>query len=294
MAKQIGPVKIIGTIDDMVFYQQDEEYYVRYNGTVSRYRILKSAAYDLFRRHSREFIGCQKIYSRLKRAFRHMLSLEYRFSYLRFVQLMLDVRKLDLNSAFGERNIGKALQNKEAIRRILGFDFNVDSPLSQKLRKPIQINETKGIGIADILPAQDIDFPNTASLANIRAARLHTDFLNDQETVVPYSEVWLRKDGPKNDILLQPLSDTMAHGTVFYFLQIHFYRLKKDGKKKRVGEGRHDAMCIIAINPQPGIQLFTQPPSGPPSQKLWQRRQRSTSQKLIDHVTGKVYKEGDF
>jgi hypothetical protein len=67
MPKQCGPIKITGTIDNVCFYKMEGVYYARMKSSLTRKRVLKSAAFRLTRAHATILGEASKIASRVYR-----------------------------------------------------------------------------------------------------------------------------------------------------------------------------------------------------------------------------------
>ena len=52
MARQIGIIRATGTIDGLTFYRLAGKYYLRRKSSLTKERIKKDKAYELFRWHS--------------------------------------------------------------------------------------------------------------------------------------------------------------------------------------------------------------------------------------------------
>ena len=67
MPKQCGPIQITGTIDNVCFYKMDGVYYARMKSSLTRKRVLKSAAFRRTRAHAATLGEASKIASRIYR-----------------------------------------------------------------------------------------------------------------------------------------------------------------------------------------------------------------------------------
>ncbi|MGH2644270.1 MAG: hypothetical protein ACRDE2_09995 [Chitinophagaceae bacterium] len=52
MAKQCGPYKITGTIDNVCFYRMNDSYYVRMKSSITRKQVMKDPAFRRTREHA--------------------------------------------------------------------------------------------------------------------------------------------------------------------------------------------------------------------------------------------------
>ncbi len=67
MPKQCGPIQITGTIDNVCFYKMDGIYFARMKSSLTRKRVLKSAAFRRTREHAATLGEASKIASRVYR-----------------------------------------------------------------------------------------------------------------------------------------------------------------------------------------------------------------------------------
>jgi hypothetical protein len=61
MAKQIGHIKIIGTIDNLTFYEMDGEYYVRMKSSLTGKQFKTKKCFERSRRSAARFGAGNKI-----------------------------------------------------------------------------------------------------------------------------------------------------------------------------------------------------------------------------------------
>ena len=67
MARQIGEIKITGTIDDITFYKMDGEYYARMKSSLTGKKFWKHKAFEGSRRSCSRFAAGNKLASRVYR-----------------------------------------------------------------------------------------------------------------------------------------------------------------------------------------------------------------------------------
>jgi hypothetical protein len=90
MARQVGLIKITGTIDDLVFYESGGEYYVRKKPSINRRRYKRSPRFANSRRSNERFGGANRVasgvYTRIRKEARRRDL--YRYLASRAIQLM--------------------------------------------------------------------------------------------------------------------------------------------------------------------------------------------------------------
>ena len=63
MARQLGPIYIKGTLDDLTFYQMDGEHYVRMKSRLSKKKVLTCPRFALTRMHANQLAEASRIAS---------------------------------------------------------------------------------------------------------------------------------------------------------------------------------------------------------------------------------------
>ena len=63
MARQIGPIYIKGTLDDLTFYQMDGEHYVRMKSRLTKKKVLTCPRFALTRMHAGQLAEASRIAS---------------------------------------------------------------------------------------------------------------------------------------------------------------------------------------------------------------------------------------
>lgn len=113
MAKQVGDIKITGTLDGICFYTMEGEYYVRMKSFLSAKRFWKDKAFEGSRRSCARFASGNRLTSRVYRS----MEKEKR-CYPLFCSLKTRAIEL-IRNGLGEEDVIKALQSylQEAIRK---------------------------------------------------------------------------------------------------------------------------------------------------------------------------------
>ncbi len=104
MARQIGEIKITGTVDGITFYKMYGEYFARLKSSLSRERVLRDPAFRGSRRSSDRLAGGSQLASRVYQA----LEKEKRV-YGQFCE-MKSMAMLALKEGMGEQEVLDLLQ----------------------------------------------------------------------------------------------------------------------------------------------------------------------------------------
>lgn len=141
MARQTNPLKITGTIGDIIFYKNQDGWLVRSKGGVSRNRLKNDPAFERARENNSEFSRAGKAVGMFRRAFYELLRYADSRMTGRLTAVLVKVIQSDMINDRGQRNI----QNGN-IGMLKGFSFNIRSNLSTTLLTSFQttINRTSG------------------------------------------------------------------------------------------------------------------------------------------------------
>lgn len=136
MAKQRGPLKLEGTLDDINFVKTSDGFLARMKGGVSADRIKTDPAFKRTRENGAEFGAACKAGKLIRQAFATAIkgSSDKRMV-SRLVKEVMIVVKSDTTSKRGLRNI--EMGNKGFLE---GFDFNNRSPLKTTLQASFTFN----------------------------------------------------------------------------------------------------------------------------------------------------------
>ena len=145
MAKQIGIIKLKGTIGDLSFYKTKDGHLAREKGGVDAERIKNDPAFERTRENGAEFGSAAKSGKLVRDAFRTLMmrSSDGRVT-ARLTKLMSDIRALDTTSARGERNVAVAIVDPAAKDLLKGFNFNNRAILGAVLYRPYSVNTGAG------------------------------------------------------------------------------------------------------------------------------------------------------
>lgn len=133
MAKQAGPVKMVGTIDDLNYYYRNGVPVVRKaGGGFNGKRIKKEARYARVRENASEFGHCSSVKKWFRLALADFLT---RFKdttqHARMMTLFTGIKDLDTVNERGQRRIFKGLEDPRGVNLLKEFDF---SPLNSIAR----------------------------------------------------------------------------------------------------------------------------------------------------------------
>src|SRR3954469_20101948 len=129
MARQIGILKVQGTLDDITFYESEDGHMVKTKSAISADRIANDPAFQRTRENGDEFGKAGQAGGRIRGSLRALLQNASDTKLpSRLVQALMLVIQADLTSTRGQRNVidGEA-------ELLTGFDFNINGKLKTSM-----------------------------------------------------------------------------------------------------------------------------------------------------------------
>lgn len=247
MPKQIGQVKILGTIDDRIYYKTKYGYISRAKGNLNRERILNDPCFERTRENMSEFSRAATAGCLFRKAF--FLStkvIKDGGMYLRLNKLMRRIMDTDHINERGHRKVTNG-----DIKMLKGFNFNEVSNLDSILSVAPQTNfmeDQVSITLGHLLPESQIDSPKGASHARFFAVCGLIDFDNtESKEILTYSDYLSLKDEIEELVLKLDITGYEAfHKFIGFGIEFaekvndHFYHLK---------DKSNNAMTILEYKP---------------------------------------------
>lgn len=190
MAKSSGIIKIEGTVEDLTFYKRDGKNFVRRKGGIARERIENDPNFVRTRENNTEF-GHSGNAGKVLRMAMGSLVFKAKDSKLasRMLQTMSQIKNLDTTSARGQRRVALGLATPAGKQLLQGFDFNINAPLNGVLFAPYTTDLVHGsIEFLDLIPAEELQFPQGATHVSLQCALLAIDF-DTEVSEIAYSNV---------------------------------------------------------------------------------------------------------
>lgn len=179
MPKQIGFLKVEGTLGDVSFYKTKGGYLLRPKNQVSAEKIATDPAYQRTRENNAEFSLAAKASKLLRTALRlQMQEAKDGRVVSRLTTLMLRIAKTDPVSKRGERNVTDG-----ELALLNGFNFNISSDLDNTLKteySPVidRVGGKLSVTIASFTPAKQLLAPAGATHFKVISAGVELDFKN--------------------------------------------------------------------------------------------------------------------
>lgn len=249
MAKQVGPIKITGTLGDMIYYQRGKDFYVKLKPHVDPRHIPKGPGYDAQRANMMEFGHASKAANLIFLAFAHShhLAKDINLS----GHLTREVRKViksDKLNEYGKRNI---TDGETSLME--GFEFNENAPLSKVLLVPYTASINTAIGKMQVtIQSQNlhkmVKAPAPATHFIVQLAASVIDFVNRQHM----SDLTSSEILPLKGTLAAPLSLTVKlppDNIHPHFLALRISFLQEcNGVIKPLPSIAHNAMAFVKVH----------------------------------------------
>ena len=248
MAKQKGIIKLEGTIGDLSFYRSADGYLAREKGGVDGDRIKNDPRFARTRENNQEFGKAAQSGKILRDAFRPMMmKASDRRVVSRLTKLMSDIRKLDTNSARGERSVAVAIGNQPAKDALKDFNFNKKALLNAILFRPFAVDTNTGeVTITDLVPVNHIAPPPGATNIALTAGWGKVNFGDGTYTVEMSPSQNLPLDANQTTVTLTPPQAPTGTGTDIYLLMIEFFQ-EVNGNQYSLNDGLYNALTVIDV-----------------------------------------------
>lgn len=250
MAKVIAPFKIVGTIDDLNFYiDENNVNRVREKGNtgVTAEQFKNNPIFQKVRNHGKEFGRCIRKAQNFRQIAFHFNNRAKDGSFSgRSNKLMLDVLNEDLVNPQGERTVEKGMISTDAASYFIGFEGNKLRPLITVLKKDWLWDEIKEqFAINSFTPTEHINWPEDAQQLHLAIAHANWNFIDNKFTTCYSQEIIFAKNENTSDICLKTEKPEGEHlQLVFLFIGFSTIDRKKTKELKRA----HNTVSIIYAN----------------------------------------------
>lgn len=250
MAKQVGIIRLRGSIGDVTFSRTRYGDVARSKPGVTRERIMNDPAYE----RTRENMGAMEIVSPRAALFRHAVK---EFSnrakdakmHLRVDQLFHAVKRADTVSDRDQRNIGTAFETQANRQLLYGFEFNERTPLSKIFLSGYTLDMETGIlHFAELNVREELVFPAGATHVFIKGAWAAIDFKVNKFKFSRSNVVILARNAPGQVVSLTPSEVPLNGGdwVVVYLLRVGFSQLM-NGVFYPLGDAGFNAMRVVGV-----------------------------------------------
>ncbi len=246
MPKQRGPLKIVGTLDDINFYKLKEGYGVRMKGGVDKDRILSEARFARTRENMSEFGESATSGKYLRKAAAGLtLSAKDSTSVARLTKVMTSIKNFDGTSARGMRRVEIGIRTPQGLALLKSFDFNVEAPLYTVLKAPYTLETATGqVDIQELIPAKNLIFPPAATHVSLMCGFMIIDFATGDFDVTESPVTNLPINLTQTQVSLTPEDVPTGTGTAIYLIGIQFFQ-EINAVQYPLAEGAFNTLSII-------------------------------------------------
>jgi hypothetical protein len=249
MAKQMGIIKLQGTIGDITFYKSQDGYLAREKGGIDGDRIATDPAFERTRENGAEFGRAGKAAKLLRNSIQGLLQnvSDSRLA-SRLTTEMVKVVKADATSTRGMRNVIDG-----EVELLQGFEFNINGKLTTALYAPydVVINRATGqftVTVPPFIPAHMIAAPVGATHFRINSGASEVDFENGKFTVDTKQTTILPLDNmPTAAINLESALTPASVHPLFQVLGIEFLQ-QVNGEFYPLKNGAFNALALVQVS----------------------------------------------
>jgi hypothetical protein len=249
MARQKGPIKIVGTLDDLTFLHTQDGYRVRNKSSLTAARIASDPNFLLTRQNGYEFARSSKAAKLMGKAFRSTIAgtVDSRM-HSRLLRVMSAVLHMDQVHGHGARTVADgdmSLLNE--------FQFNVRTAVDETFHAPFTSSIDRVTGACKIIipsnkPLEQIVPPQGATHFRLISAAAELDFLAPEKIVASASSGYLLLDNTATAALT--LTSTVTVGStlpIFLAFGIEFWK-DTNGFKEAMRNGAYNAYGIVRLD----------------------------------------------
>ena len=249
MARQTGPIKITGTIDNLIFYKRGDRYVVRAKPEPAPKDLIKGKGYHLQRIRMLEFANAGKAGNLLYRTFADVSSLakDSNLSAHLLREALKAIRADKLNEP-GKRNITDG-----GTTLLEGFEFNEIVPLRKILLAPYSAIIDRNTGRLTVnIHVRNLERiargPSHATHLMLTIAGAEVDFMNNKCYPAVSTSIELPMHGTvSDDISLTVQLPRKSPHPLFLALRVSFLQEFND-KLNHLRATVHNAMAFVKVS----------------------------------------------
>lgn len=248
MARQIGLIKLKGTLDNVNFYKSKDGNMARMKTSVDGARIASDPAFVRTRENNSEFGNSATAGKLLRDSIRTMMqkASDGRVT-SRLTKVMSQIKNLDVTSLRGERNVGIGIADPAAKALLKGFNFNNRAILGSVLFKSFTVAPATGeIEILNLIPINDLTIPQGTTHVSFKGAWAKIDFGAGTASVEESNVVNLPVDGTQTTVTLTPAAAPAGAGTDIYFLTLEFFQ-EVNGVQYSLKNGAYNVLNVVEV-----------------------------------------------
>ncbi len=249
MPRVNGVVNLQGSYDDMTFFKREGKSFMRKRGGVTKQRIETDPNFVRTRENMNEFstnISAGKLL-RLSLGSLVFKAKDSRLSN-RLMKTMSGIKNLDTTSARGQRVVSIGITTPEGKRLLSGFDFNSNAPLDSVLFANYTLDNATGkVEIPNLIPAEQVRFPEGANFVSFQSGVLNLDFGTGASELVLSPVSNLPIDLTTSTVELIPPTMTGGTGVFLYLMMISFYQ-EVNGVQYSLKNEEYNVLHIVDVS----------------------------------------------
>jgi hypothetical protein len=216
MAKLIAPFKIIGTLDDINFYvDENNNNLARTKGKsgVTSEEFKRNPIFTKVKNHGKEFGRAAKKGQNFRALALYFNKRAKDGSYSgRGNKLMFEIIEEDSSNPHGERTFEKGMENPETRNYFVGFEGNKLRPLKKVLKTNWTWDENNNtITIHDFNPETQIDWPEKADNIHFAIALANWNYIDNLFETNYSHEIVVQKEENTQTIILKTENHCHPH-----------------------------------------------------------------------------------
>lgn len=242
MAKVIAPFKIVGTLDDLNFYiDQNKENIVRTKGKtgVTSEEFKRNPIFTKVKNHGKEFGRAVKKAQSFRMIAHYFNNRAKDGSFAgRANKLMLDIIQEDTSKPQGERTFEKGIENPETRSYFTGFEGNKLRSLNKVLKTNWVWDENYNtLTIENFNPEASIDWPEKANNVHLAIARSNWNYIDNKFETRYSQEIVIQKEEETQTIKIttenrEPKTENNIQ-LLYFFIGFSIQDRKKTKELKR-------------------------------------------------------------
>lgn len=261
MAKVIAPFKIIGTLDDLNFYIDDNNVnLVRTKGKtgVSSEQFKTNPIFTKIRNHGNEFGHCAQIAHTFRMLANQFNEKAKDGSFAgRANKLLFEILQEDTTNEQGKRTVANGLDTTNGKEFLIGFEGNKLRPLETVLKtKWYWDKDSESFKINLFNPLKHLDWPEKATHVHLAVARTNWDYIKQKISPSYSTEHTFSKESATFSLEIKPEIPTESNLHIIY-LYIGFSTLNR--KKMILLKRAFNTVTIIKIIDEFALKIIEKP-----------------------------------
>ncbi len=248
MAKQVGIIRLQGTIGGITFMHTADGHIAREKSGVSRERILHGPEFVRTRENMNEFDSIVESTKLFRNCVGNLLLLaKDNWLNRRMMKFMGIIKKKDYLNPRGARNVADALITPSVVSMFKGFEFNSHASVGNILQRPFSLDEVTGtITIENLRVSEELVFPPSATHVVLTAGWTKVDFERGTFALSCSEEVRIEIGFGAQTVVLAPNGVPQGDGISLHVLRIGFVQVV-GGVDYDLKNGRFNCLGVVGV-----------------------------------------------